>query len=120
MNNSHPTHLTNLLKDFLENVDDGFVTVRELKKRILNFEHENPNKINVENAILELDEIYKSDTKKIDFNELDDLFLRIFKSDIYKDLAKHFSLYFTAQDVTYSEITDSLNMVIDKDKDNFF
>lgn len=120
LHNSHPTFLTQLLSDFIENSDDGVVTVKELKNRILNWEHENPNKINVNQAISELDELYKNDNYRIPFEELDELFLKLFKSDIYIDLAKNFSLYFTAQDVTYSETTDSLNMIIDRDKDNFF
>lgn len=118
--NSHPTFLTKLLSDFIENSTGEAVTVRELKNRILNWEHENPNKIDVQRAISSLDELYKNNNYKIPFEELDELFLELFKSDIYKDLSKNFSLYFSAQDVTYSETTDSLNMVIDRDKNNFF
>lgn len=45
--------------------------------------------------------------------------MHLFKSEIYKDLAINFPLYFTTQNVTYFNITDQLNIVIDRDQQNF-
>ncbi len=118
LGNSNPTYLIKLLQEFLNN-GDSEVTVAELKNRIANWNHENFGKIDVSIINDELDKIYKTNNYKIPHAELEDLFMHLFKSDIYKDLASHFSLYFIAQDVTYSPTTDSLNMVIDRDKDSF-
>ena len=63
--------------------------------------------------------IYGKDDYRIKKENLNDLFLQIFKSDIYKDLSEHFPLYFEAQNVTYSSAVDKLNIVIDRDKQNF-
>lgn len=120
LSQSHPTHLTKLLSDFIDNKNEQEITVKELKNRLLNFEHENSNKFDITSAINKLNDIYKDDKFKIKYECLDELFIELFKSDIYKDLASNFSLYFMAQDVTYSQLTDSLNMIIDRDKDNFF
>lgn len=118
LGNSNPTYLIELLQEFLNN-GDSEVSVAELKNKIANWNHENPGKINLNIINGELDKIYKSTNYKIPYDDLEDLFMHLFKSDIYKDLASHFSLYFVAQDVTYSPTTDSLNMVIDRDKDSF-
>ncbi len=118
LGNSNPTYLIKLLQEFL-NSSDSEISVAELKNKIANWAHENPSKINLNVINDELDKIYKSNKYKIPYADLENLFMRLFKSDIYKDLASHFSLYFIAQDVTYSPTTDSLNMVIDRDKDSF-
>lgn len=118
LGNSNPTYITNLLKQFLSNVGEE-TTVLELKNRISNWVHENPNKIDKNKVFLELDNIYKNDEYRIHYSDLEQLFMKLFKSDIYKDIAENFTLYFLAQDFTYSETTDSLNMVIDRDKSSF-
>ena len=118
LGNSNPTYLLKLLQEFLDNKDSE-VSVAELKNKISNWNHENPGKINLDMINEELDKLYKSNDYKIPYDELEDLFMHLFKSDVYKDLASHFSLYFLAQNVTYSPVTDSLNMVIDRDKDSF-
>ncbi len=118
LGNSNPTYLIKLLQEFLNNKDSE-VSVAELKNKISNWDHENPSKIDLNIINDKLDKIYKSNDYKIPYVELENLFMHLFKSDVYKDLASHFSLYFIAQDVTYSPTTDSLNMVIDRDKDSF-
>lgn len=118
LGNSNPTYLIKLLQEFLNN-GDSEVSVAELKNKISNWDHENPNKIDLNIINDELDKIYNSNDHKIPYDELENLFMHLFKSDVYKDLVSHFSLYFVAQDVTYSPTTDSLNMVIDRDKDSF-
>ena len=118
LGNSNPTYLIKLLQEFMNNTD-SYVTVSELKNKISNWNHENPGKIKVDRIHKELDQIFKSDEYRIPYTELEKLFLELFKPDIYKDLATHFSLYFMAQNVTYSPLIDSLNMVIDRDKDSF-
>ena len=118
LGNSNPTYLIKLLQDFLNNKELE-ISVAELKNKIANWNYENPGKINLNIINDELDKLYKSDNYKIPYDDLEKLFMHLFKSDIYKDLASNFSLYFVAQDVTYSPTTDSLNMIIDRDKDSF-
>lgn len=118
LGSSHPTALIKLLQEFLDN-NDSEVSVITLKNKIANWEHENPGKINLNAINEELDKIYKSNNYKISYDSLEKLFMHLFKSTVYKDLATHFSLYFSAQNVTYSPITDTLNMVIDRDKNSF-
>lgn len=117
LGNSHPTSLIKLLQEFLKH-NNSEISVTELKNKIANWNHENPGKIDLNIINEKLDKIYKSNYK-IPYKDLEDLFMCLFKSEIYKDLASNFSLYFLAQDVTYSPTTDSLNMVIDRDKDSF-
>ena len=117
LGNSNPTYLIKLLQEFLNNRGSE-ISVAELKNKIANWDHENPGKIDLNVINDELNKIYKSNNYKIPYEDLENLFMQLFKSDIYKDLASNFSLYFVAQDVTYSPTTDSLNMVIDRDKDS--
>lgn len=118
LGNSNPTYLIGLLTEFL-NCNGTEISVSELKNKIANWNHENSNKINISEINSNLDSTYGSDSYRIPRDELEQLFMNLFKSDIYKDLATNFSLYFMAQDVTYSPTTDTLNMVIDRDKDSF-
>ncbi len=92
----------------------------EFKKRILNWNHENNGKIDIDFVFNKLDSLYDNDDSKIKYDDFDALFMELFKSEVVCDVANNFRLYFESQDVTYSPITDSLNMVIDRDKENFF
>lgn len=118
LGNSNPTYVIKLLKEFLDNKDLQ-ISVSELKNKIANWNHENPGKIDLNTINDKLDKIYKSNNYKIPYDDLEKLFMHLFKNEVYQDLASNFSLYFDAQDVTYSSSTDSLNMVIDRDKDSF-
>ncbi len=116
---SNPTHIVKLFSEFLDNSNEEEITVSFLKNKIKNWNHENPNKIDICDVFHQLDNRYMNDNCKIKYNELDNLFIQLFRSDIYEDLAKNFMKYFQVQDVTYSDITDSLNMAIDRDKESF-
>ena len=63
--------------------------------------------------------MYKDDNYRIPYKDLDFIFMQLFKNEAYEDMAKNFEKYFEAQDVTYSSDVDSLNMVVDRDKDSF-
>lgn len=63
--------------------------------------------------------MYKGDNYRIPYKDLDSVFMHLFKNEAYEDMAKNFEKYFEAQDVTYSSDVDSLNMVVDRDKDSF-
>ena len=91
----------------------------EIKNKIDNCIRENDYNINIEDIYDELISVYKKDDYKIKKENLNGLFLHLFKSEIYKDLAENFPLYFEAQNVTYSRTTDKLNIVIDRDQQNF-
>ena len=117
-NHSNPTHVIKLLQTFLDNTSSE-VTVEELKNRLSNCDHENPGKICLNDIFSNLDMLYKKDGYKIPYDDLDDLFMEMFKNEAYADIAKNFERYFEAQDVTYSPNVDSLNMVIDRDKESF-
>lgn len=63
--------------------------------------------------------MYKKDDYRIQYKDLDSVFMSLFKNEAYEDMASNFEKYFAAQDVTYSSKIDSLNMIIDRDKDSF-
>lgn len=118
LGNSNPTYLVELLKELL-NTGNNEISVSELKNKIANWNHENPNKINKEEVFNKINNIYKSNKSRINYEEIELLFIELFKSDVYKDLATNFSLYFKTQDIMYSPITDTINLVIDRDKNSF-
>lgn len=115
---SNPTFIANLLGDFLENSSEE-LTKSELQRRIQNWNHENPNRIDIEKTFSKIDELFPHENDKVKTEALDDLFMDLFKGEVYEDLAKNFIHYFRAQDVTYSPTVDTLNMVVDRDKDSF-
>lgn len=116
--NSNPGYLIKLLQEFLDNVE-SFIIVNELKHKISNWDHENPGKIDLNMIYHDLDNFYESNNYRIPYGDLEELFVKLFKNDIYEEIAVNFSLYFRTQDFTYSPITDSLNLVVDRDKDSF-
>lgn len=115
---SNPTHVIKLLQTFIDNSANE-VTVGELKNKLSNWNHENPGKIDLSDTFAKLDELYKTDNYRIPYKDLDFVFMHLFKNEAYEDMAKNFEKYFEAQDVTYSSDVDSLNMVVDRDKDSF-
>lgn len=117
--NSHPSFIIKMIKEFILNATYNEITVLELKNRIDNCIRENNYNIDINDIYNKLLSIYKKDDYRIKKENLNALFLQIFKSDIYKDLSEHFPLYFEAQNVTYSSTVDKLNIVIDRDKQNF-
>lgn len=115
---SNPTHIIKLLQTFIDSSENE-VTVVELKNKLSNWNHENPGKINLNIAFKKLDELYKKDDYRIPYNDLEIVFMHLFKNEAYEDIAKNFVKYFETQDITYSKDFDSLNMVVDRDKDSF-
>ena len=115
---SNPTHVIKLLEDFFENSEEE-TTVEELKNRLSNWNHENSNKINEKIVLSKLDELYTSDKEKILYNDLESVFMHLFKNEVFEDLSIHFKEYFEAQDVTYNPRIDSINMIIDRDSESF-
>ena len=119
LRNSHPSFIIKMIKEFLLNTTENEITVLELINRIDNFIRENKYDIDIEELQDKSISIYKKDDYKIKKELLNDLFIMLFKGEVYKDLAENFALYFEAQNVTYSNTVDRLNIVIDRDKQNF-
>lgn len=117
--NSHPTFIVKMIKEFILNVTFDEITVLELKNKIDNFIHENNYDIDINEIYNKLISIYKKEEYRIKKDDLSNLFILIFKSEIYIDLARNFEVYFQAQNVTYSNTVDKLNIVIDRDMQNF-
>lgn len=117
--NSHPSFIIKMMKEFVLNVTQDEITVLELLNKIKNFIFENKYLIDIKQIEESLLLMYGKRDKRINKAELNQLFLVLFKADIYKDLAENFPLYFDAQNVTYSPDVDKLNIVIDRDKQNF-
>lgn len=117
--NSHPSFIVKMIKEFILNATSDEITVLELKNKIDNCIRENNYDIDISDIYNKLISIYKKEDYRIKKDNLNDLFLRVFKSEVYKDLAENFPLYFEAQNVTYSSTIDKLNIVIDRDKQNF-
>jgi hypothetical protein len=118
LGNSNPKSLIMLLSEFLKN-KGRTITVLELKNKIKNWSHENKGKIDLAHSLFTLDNIYHSDNYVIKYDELDRLFIELFKGYIYEDIVQNFKLYFLNQDYTFSENTDYVNLVIDRDRDSF-
>lgn len=119
INNSHPNFIVKMVKEFIINVKFNEITVLELRNRIDNFIRENNYNIDINDIYNKLLSIYGKDNYRIKNFELEGLFLKIFKGDVYKDLASNFPLYFETQNVTYSSVVDKINIVIDRDEQNF-
>ena len=119
LTNSHPSFIVKILKEFMLNVNSNAISVLELKNKIDNCIKENNYNLDIKDIYKKLLEIYKYDDYKIKKDELNSLFILLFKGEIYKDLAVNFPFYFETQDITYSKVRDKLNMVIDRDKQNF-
>lgn len=117
--NSHPNFIIKMLNEFFANVFDDEITIRELLNKISNCIYDNGYDIDIEDISNILLSKYITLDHKICKTELEDIFLLIFKGNIYKDLAENFPLYFESQNVTYSPETDKLNMVVDRDEQNF-
>lgn len=119
INNSHPNFIIKMVKEFIINVNFNEITVLELKNRIDNFIRENNYNIDINDIHNKLLSIYGKDNYRIKNTKLESLFLKIFKKDVYKDLASNFPLYLKTQNVTYSNAIDKINIVIDRDEQNF-
>ena len=117
--NSHPSFIIKMLKEFILNVVSNEITVEELKNKIDNCIIENNYNYDINDIYNKLISIYKHDDYRIKKDNLNSLFLTLFKSDIYKELAQNFPQYFESQNITYSDTVDKLNIVIDRDKQNF-
>ena len=117
--NSHPSFIIKVIKEFILNATYDEITVLELKNKIDNCIRENNYDIDINDVYNKLISIYGKDDYRIKKDSLNDLFLKIFKEDIYKDLSENFPLYFEMQNITYSSSVDKLNIVIDRDKQNF-
>ena len=119
LTNSHPSFIIKMLKELILNVEHNEITILELKNKIANCIKDNDYKINMEDIYNRILSIYKNDDCRIKKDDLNDLFMKLFKGEIYKDLAINFPIYFETQDITYSKPRDKINIVIDRDKQNF-
>ena len=91
--NSNPNFIIKLLNTFLKNNCDE-ISVEEFKKRILNWNHENNGKIDIDFVFNKLDSLYDNDDSKIKYDDFDALFMELFKSEVVCDVANNFRLYF--------------------------
>ena len=82
---SNPTHVVKLLQTFIANSFDG-ITVQELKNKLANWAHENPNKINLESILTKINQIYKSENSRIPYDNLENLFMLLFREEVYEDV----------------------------------
>lgn len=116
--NSHPNFIVSMYKEFLIN-NENKITVKEIKNKIENYNKYNGNKIDVNRINKLIDSLYNRNYI-IQFEDIEQFLFTILKEEIYVDFINNFMDYFNAQNITYSPETDSINIVIDRDKDNFF
>lgn len=116
--NSHPNFIVSMYKEFLINNDEK-ISIREIKNKIENYNKDNGNKINVIRINNLIDNMYDDDYI-IPFEDIEKFLFTILKEEVYEDFIVNFIDYFNAQNITYSPETDSINMVVDRDKENFF
>ena len=116
--NSHPNFIVDMYREFLIN-NNGMISVKEIKNKISNYNRDNGNNIDVNKIYSLIDKLYKEEYI-IPFDNIENFLLLILKEEIFKDFIINFVDYFNAQNITYSPETDSINIVIDRDKDSFF
>jgi len=117
-NNSHPNFIISMYREFLINNDDK-ITIKEIKNRISNYNKDDGNRINTK-PIFDLIDSKYNDDYIITIKDIEKFLFEILKKEIYEDFIENFMLYFDAQNITYSPETDSVNIVIDRDKESFF
>lgn len=115
---SNPTHIIKLLQTFIDN-SNSEIKVGELKNKLSNWKYQKNIDIDLDTIFNKLKEIYESDDCYISIDNFENLFMKLFKNNIYEELMNNFFKYFVTQNVTYSPNVDSLNIVIDRDKDSF-
>lgn len=119
--NSHPTFIILIFKEILLNIFENKITLNEIKNKIKNCIREKSYNIDFNLIEENIRSVYGNDDNyQLDFSQVQELLFEIFKTEMYKDIAVNFADYFDAQNITYSPENDSLNMVIDRDKNNFF
>ena len=116
--NSHPNFIVAMYREFLIN-NDGMVSIKEIKNKISNYNRENGNNVNIEKINKLIDNLYEEDYI-IPFEDIENFLLVVLKEEIFEDFIRNFVDYFNVQNITYSPETDTINIVIDRDKDNFF
>lgn len=116
--NSHPNFIVAMYKELLIN-NENKISIKEIKNKISNYNKDNGNNINIDNINKMIDETY-DEKQIIPYEEIEIFLLNILKEEVYLDFINNFIDYFNAQNITYSPETDSINIVIDRDKDNFF
>ena len=120
-NNSHPSFIIKILKEFILNTQSDQITLREIRNRIDNFNKENGNKFDMRIIDSLIKNNYGNDyTKEFYYDDLQEIICNLFKSEVYESFAKYFVDYLNSQNVTYVKNIDTLNMVIDRDSGNFF
>ena len=107
-----------MYQEFLIN-NDNKITIKEIKHKIENYNKDNGNKTNTTKINNLIDSLY-NENQIIELDEIEKFLFTILKEEIYTDFINNFITYFEAQNITYSPETDSINIVIDRDKDNFF
>lgn len=119
--NSHPTFIILIFKEILLNIFENKITLKEIKNKIKNCIREKNYNVDFNIVETNIKSIYgDDDSYQLDFFQVEELLFEVFKTEMYKDIALNFANYFEAQNITYSQENDSLNMVIDRDKNNFF
>lgn len=117
-NNSHPSFIIKMVKEFFLNKKFKKMTILELKNKLDNFFVENNQNIDKKEIFRKVNCAYE-DNEVLNNDEIADLLMKIFKGDIYKEAINSFNSYLEEQDITYSDSIDTINIVIDRDKQNF-
>lgn len=116
--NSHPNFIVAMYKELLIN-NENKISIKEIRNKIENYNKEHGNNIDV----LKIGKLIESNYDEsyiIPYEEIEKFLLDVLKEEMYIDFINNFIDYFNAQNITYSPETDSINIVIDRDKNNFF
>lgn len=116
--NSHPKHLINVAKEFFLNQEEK-MKIGEFKERISNYLIETEKPDQIESVKNKISIIHKNDDHQISFEEVPKILIEIFKYTIYSEMINEFELYIKSQNITYSPYIDSVNIVVDRDRQNF-
>lgn len=121
LHNSHPKHVFALAKEIIETNQEGTVTSENLKKCIDDFIETN-EEFDKDKKFQVVDKYFENyANNEIYLDEIYNIIVDIFKSDIFSDLAEKVLEYLNNQMnlLDYNPKIDKINLIIDRDKNSF-
>ena len=112
---SNPSKIIQLIDELLI-TNENEITIKELKRKLENWAHENNRSVK---GVLKTISSKYNDNKIIKYQELKKIVYDFFMGEIYIDLSKNFVKYLNYQDVTYVPTIDKICLVVDRDKKSF-
>ena len=113
--NSHPNTLIKMIDNII-NKDDDYILIDDLKEWINDYSIEKTNNQNILNIF---NDYYANNETTISKDELYSTLVAIFKDSLVEETIKNINEYCLSQDIIYIEGKDKIDLVIDRDRQNF-